>query len=529
MNWRSGVRVAVIAMILVSPVLAEERVDLEMISRIKAEGFRNSQVMETLSYLTDVSGPRLTGSPGFKAAAEWSRDRLKKWGLVGAKLEPWGVFGRGWELRKFSIDMVQPYYSPLIGYPKAWTPGTEGVIHGRPLLFDVKADADLEQYKGKLKGAIVLVPLRREVEPRFKADARRRTDEDLGELAMAPEPGARSAFAARRAEFRKRRAFRKKINDFLRQEGAALILEPSRGEDGTVFVSRGGSQKPDEDPVLPSVVVAVEHHSRLVRLLDKGVPVELEIDVRTQFYDEDQQGYNVVAEILGTDPMLKEELVMLGGHLDSWHAATGTTDNAAGVSVAMEAVRILEALHIQPRRTIRIALWSGEEQGLLGSRAYVKNHFADPKTMELQPDHEKLSAYFNLDNGTGKIRGVYLQGNDAARPIFKAYLEPFQDLGASTLTIRNTGGTDHLAFDAVGLPGFQFIQDWIDYSTRTHHSNMDFYDHAVAGDLMQASAIMASFVYHTAMRDEKLPRKPLPQPEKPAKEEGEPTHPTGGR
>ena len=292
------------------------------------------------------------------------------------------------------------------------------------------------------------------------------------------------------------------------------MLEPSRRKYGIVRVHRGGSFKINEDPGIPSLVVAAEHYNRIVRLLKKDIPVKLAIQIETKFHEEDSLGYNIIAEIPGTDRKLKKELVMLGAHFDSWHAGTGTTDNAAGCAVVMEAVRILKAIGVKPRRTIRIALWGGEEQGLLGSRGYVEKHFAERKTMTLKPAHALLSAYFNLDNGTGKIRGIYLQGNDAVRPIFEAWLRPFHDLGATTVTIRNTGGTDHLSFDAVGLPGFQFIQDPIDYSTRTHHTNMDVYDHALKSDLMQASVIMASFVYHAAMRDEKLPRKPLPKPQR---------------
>jgi Zn-dependent M28 family amino/carboxypeptidase len=293
-----------------------------------------------------------------------------------------------------------------------------------------------------------------------------------------------------------------------------LVLQASRGAHGTLFVRRGGSYRVDAEPALPSMVVAVEHYGQMVRLLKKEVPVKLEVNVQARFLDEVDE-HNVLAELPGTDPQLRDELVMLGGHLDSWHSASGATDNAAGCAVAMEAVRILKAIEVKPRRTIRIALWSGEEQGLLGSRAYVKKHFADRETMELTAEHDNVSAYFNLDNGTGRIRGIYCQGNDAVRPIFEAYLKPFHDLEATTVTNRTTGDTDHLAFDAVGLPGFQFIQDRIDYSTRTHHTNMDTYERLQRGDLMQASVIMASFVYHTAMRDQKLPRKALPKPRKP--------------
>jgi Zn-dependent M28 family amino/carboxypeptidase len=279
---------------------------------------------------------------------------------------------------------------------------------------------------------------------------------------------------------------------------------------GTYFTSNGASYAPDAKPVLPEMEVAAEHFGRIARLLEANVEVEVELDTKTQFLD-DLTGYNVVAEIPGTDKKLKSELVMLGGHLDSWHAATGATDNAAGTAVMMEAVRILQAAGLKPRRTIRIALWGAEEQGLHGSKNYVKKHFGDPESMKLLPDHARLSAYYNVDNGTGKIRGVYLQENSAVRPIFEAWLKPFHDLGARTVTLRNTGGTDHLSFNAVGLPGFQFIQDDIDYDTRTHHTNMDTYERLQEDDLKQAAVIVATFVYHTAMREEKLPRKTLPE------------------
>ncbi len=496
---------------------AAEPVDLEMVNRIRREGLDNSQVMEIMSQLTDLSGPRLTGSPGLDRANRWSRDQLQKWGLSNASLEPWGEFGRGWSLEKSYLAMTAPYYFPLIALPPAWTGGTDGMVRGAPVLLEVQEKSDLEKYKGKLAGKIVLVSASREAETHFEADARRRSEQDLTELAQAPDPSSGdSSRAERRRRWRQWRELRQETEKLLREEGVRLLLQASRGEHGTLFVSGGGSRDPKEPSGLPTMVVAIEHAKLMERLLARDAGLEVEAEVRTRFHDQDLMGYNVVAEIPGQDPALAGELVMLGGHIDSWHGATGATDNASGVAVAMEAVRILQAVGARPRRTIRIALWSGEEQGLLGSRAYVEKHFANHETMELKPAHEKFSAYFNLDNGTGKIRGVYLQENDAVRPIFEAYLQPFADLGATTLTIRNTGGTDHLPFDRVGLPGFQFIQDPIDYNTRTHHTNMDFYDHALEGDLMQASVIMASFVYHTAMRDRKLPRKPLPKPEKPA-------------
>lgn len=504
-----------LALLLFNPLLIwpKEPVNLEMIAKIKAEATDNSQVMETMFYLTDVHGPRLTNSPNYEAASQWCVDQLTAWGLENARLEPWGTFGKGWAVKQFSVEMVEPQYLNMIAYPQAWTAGTEGVISGEPVLLDIESEDDLEQYRGKLKGAIVMTRTDRKTEPHFEADAKRYTEEELAELVQAPEPGAKPSWWARRQEYRQRRALHRKISDFFEAEGVAMILEPSRREHGTIGVDGGGSYKMDAKPGIPAVTVAIEHYSRVVRLLDAGLPVKLAIQDQTTFFDEDSLGYNVVAEIPGSDKRLKEELVMLGGHLDSWHAGTGTTDNAAGCAVAMEAVRILNAIGAKPRRTIRIALWGGEEQGLLGSRGYVKKHFGDRETMELKAEHSKFSGYFNLDNGTGKIRGIYLQENDAVRPIFEAYLEPFHDLGAEAVTIRNTGGTDHLSFDALGLPGFQFIQDPIDYFARTHHTNMDVYDRALESDLIQASMVMASFVYHTAMRDEKLPRKPLPKPQ----------------
>jgi hypothetical protein len=484
-----------------------------MVTRIKMEGFERSKVMDTLWYLTEDAGPRLTNSPHLKKAGEWSVKKLTEWGLVNARLEPWGTFGRGWSVERFSINMVEPQFMPVIAYPKAWTASTDGTVTGTPMLVEVKSEADFDKYRGKLRGAIVMNESPRQAETHFEADAKRHTEQDLEKLAGAPEPGQRSERAAQRREFRARRALQEKIRNFFREEGAAVVLEPSRGEHGTIFVGGGGDYKKDGQPGVPSFVVAIEHYARIFRHLEKKQAVKLDINLQTRFHDDDAQAYNVTAEIPGADPKLKDELVMLGAHLDSWHAGTGATDNAAGSAVVMEAARILSAIGARPRRTIRVALWSGEEQGLLGSEGYVKEHFADPKKMQLKSEHGKLSCYFNLDNGTGKIRGVYMQSNDAVRPIFDAWLKPFNDLGATTLTIQNTGGTDHLSFDAVGLPGFQFIQDPVDYSTRTHHTNMDVYDRALKGDLAQASVIMASFVYHAAMRDEKLPRKPLPKPE----------------
>lgn len=513
-----------------------EKVDLEMMKKIRAEGLERSQVMDTLSWLTDVIGHRLTGSPGMKASNEWTAKRLTEYGLANAKVEPWGTFGRGWSFDKVSIHVTEPTPFPVIGYPKAWTPGTNGPVTGEVIFANIQNEADFEKYKGKLKGAIVLAQPARQVNAWFKAPGSRATDEELLRLANAEPPipgqqrgGPPQGNPDQINQMMQARALAGKRTEFLKAEGAAVLVDAGRGDGGTVFVQGGGSQSADAPVGLPSISIAVEHYNRIIRILDKGIKVKMEVDIKAQFHNQDLTAYNTVAEIPGTDK--KDEIVMLGGHMDSWQGGTGATDNAAGVSVAIEAVRILKALGVQPRRTIRIALWSGEEQGLLGSRAYVANHFASRPAPQGQqgarggggggfggpqgplttkPEYDKFSVYFNLDNGTGKIRGIYLQGNEAARSIFRAWFSPFKDLGASTITINNTGGTDHQAFDGVGLPGFQFIQDEVEYSSRTHHSNMDVYDRIQADDMKQAATIMAAFVYNAAMRDDKFPRKPMP-------------------
>ncbi|MCC2547840.1 M20/M25/M40 family metallo-hydrolase [Hymenobacter sp. BT175] len=497
-----------------APVLAQttEKLDQAMLAKIKDEGLNRSKVMETAFYLTDVCGPRLAGSDGLARANEWTKKQLTGWGLVNAAIEPWGTFGRGWDIEKSYVAMTAPYYHTLIGAPKAWTPSTNGTLKKQVVVVRAATEADLEKYKGKLRDKIVLTDVASPPKPGFEPDARRYTDEELQKLAAAPAAPATPAapdaerVAARRAQI----ALRTKMAELYMSEGAAAVLSARAGSNGTFFTSNGASYAADAKPVLPELEMASEDQLRLIRLADAGIPVEIELETRTRFQDKDLKGYNVVAEIPGTDRKLKSEVVMLGAHLDSWHAATGATDNAAGCAVMMEAVRILKATGAKPRRTIRIALWGEEEQGLHGSRNYVKNHFADPATMKLLPEHEKLAAYFNLDNGAGKIRGIYAQGNEAVVPVFSQWLQPFADMGATTVTPRNTGGTDHLAFDAVGLPGFQFIQDPLDYNTRTHHTNMDTYERLPADDLKQASVVVASFVYQAAMRDQKLPRKALP-------------------
>jgi hypothetical protein len=487
--------------------------------KIKKEGLSNSKVMDIAFHLTDVSGPRLTNSPGFFRAANWAKDELTKMGLKNVALEPWGEFGQGWEQNRCYLAVTAPYYFPVVAIPRAWTGGTPGkkAITEEVMLINAKDSAELYQnYSGKIKGKIILIYSPDTLKPSFTPDGSRFADEELEKMANAkPDTSRRQGnFNPNQlTTLRQRQTLQRQMGDFYKNEKPALVLSMSRsGNDGTLFVQNGGAYTKDAENNYGYVMLSSDDYLRIQRLLVAGQKVEMEADVKTTFYPNDLKGYDVVAEIPGTDPVLKDEWVIVGGHLDSWQGATGATDNAAGCSVMMEAMRIIKATGLQPKRSIRICLWSGEEQGLLGSRGYVKNHFADPVDMVLKPEHAKVSAYYNLDNGTGKIRGIYLQGNKDAGPIFSKWLEPFNDLGAKTVTINNTGGTDHQSFDAVGIPGFQFIQDAIEYDTRTHHTNMDTYDHLVPADLMQAATIVASFVYNTAQKEDKIPRKELPKP-----------------
>jgi carboxypeptidase Q len=519
-----------LAFLTLGLALAQDKPDLAAIYKIKEEGLSRSQVMEVLSYLTDVYGPRLAGSPNIRKAGEWVQQKLKEWGLANVHAEPYEL-GRSWELKRFQAHMVEPTYAPLIAFPKAWAPGTNGLVRGEAVRVDIGGEADIEKYRGKLKGMFVLSQPPEDLSPHFTPDAKRYTDEDLAGLAMMPEPGQRRRFGPRPGFMNRELA--RKVNEFYVSEGVAAVLDPGRGDDGTIFVAGGGQRDVKAPPVPPQVSLAAEHYNRLCRILDKKIKVTLEIEVQADYLSQDLNDFDILAELPGTDK--KDELVMVGGHFDSWQAGTGAADNAVGSAVAMEVMRILKDSGLKPRRTVRMALWGGEEAGLMGSRAYVSAHFASrptpPANLErgseefrkwmqanagapptLKPEYAKLSGYFNYDNGTGKIRGIYLQGNEELRPVFTAWLAPFADMGATTVTIRNTGGTDHQSFDAVGLPGFQFIQDPIDYGTRVHHSNMDVYDRLLAGDVMQSAVVIATFVYQTAMRDQLLPRKPMPRP-----------------
>jgi carboxypeptidase Q len=534
------------------------------VQRIRDEGLNRSQVMQTLNQLTNVIGPRLTGSPGMRRANEWTRDTLTRWGLSNSHMEPWGTFGRGWQLRHFSAEVVEPQVFPLNAYPKAWSPATRGPLAAEVVYVDAKDLQGLQKFKGALRGKIVLNGAARDLTAHFEPEATRRTEKQLLELANAPDPSTRPERPRTTPEQRATNLFNAQKLNFFQDEGAALVIDPSRGDDGTIFVQQVAVPQPvpaderarqailNRDPdaprqirawdkdvpaFAPQLTLSIEQYNRLAHMLESGERVRMNVNLDAQFLDQDLTAYNTIAEIPGTD--LKDEVVMLGGHLDSWHGATGATDNAAGVAVAMEAVRIIKTLGLQPRRTVRIALWSGEEQGLLGSRGYVEQHFGKLETpaptprptppgaaegqpaaqptpapararLVTRPEYEKLSAYFNLDNGTGRIRGVYMQGNESVRALFRQWLAPFADMGAQTLTLSNTGSTDHVPFDTIGLPGFQFIQDEVDYSTRTHHSTQDTYERIQADDVKQAAAVMAAFVYQTAMLDARLPRKPAP-------------------
>jgi carboxypeptidase Q len=492
-----------------------ERVDFDAIYKIKEEGFSRSRVMEIMSWLTDVYGPRLTNSPGFRKAGDWAVKEMTSWGLTNVRLQPF-TFGRGWSNDKFYMMATTPGGSfPVIGYAQAWTTGTNGPLSGEAVFAALDTPEDLAAAKGKLKGKFVLVTAMPDVPAIFEPQAQRYSDSQLNDLEVETDsigrggrgrggraggPGRGGAGGPSFAETRTK---------FLKDEGALATIAAGRGTGGTVFVGGGGSREANAPPTVPAVTIAVEHYGRLLRTLQKNQPVSIELELKNTFYDE-PASFNVVGEIRGTDK--SDEIVMLGAHFDSWHSATGATDNAAGSAVMMEALRILKQTGLPLRRTVRIGLWGGEEQGLIGSRQYVNETFADRTTMALKPAHAKFAGYFNVDNGTGAIRGVYLQGNEAVAPIFDAWMKPFHNLGMKTLTIRDTGGTDHQSFDAVGLPGFQFIQDPLEYGTRTHHSNMDTYERIQEEDMRKNAVIVAAFVYHAANRDQLLPRKPLPKP-----------------
>jgi carboxypeptidase Q len=466
---------------------AQERIDLPMIERIRNEGLQHSQVEKSFLHLTEAIGPRLTGSPAFKQAVDWSTALLRQYGLSDVHQEAW-PFGRGWTLEKLTLEMVAPRYLPLIGYPDAWSPSTRGELVATPVyLGDLPDSAAVRSRLGDLRGAIVLA-----TQPQTELIARDRLQPSESDQ---PVPIGAPPFLNARGPLPGR-----SLGAMMREAGAGVVLRPSQGAHGTLFVTGRRDNPPD---AAPSIVLAAEHYNLVVRALQSGAPVKLRVNLQTRTWTADTNGYNVIAEIPGTDPALRDEVVLLGAHLDSWHEATGATDNADAAASLVEAMRILKAIDAKPRRTIRMALWGGEEQGLLGSRAYAQAHYAGPANAG---NRERLAVYLNNDPGTGKIYGWYLEENAAAKPIFDAWLAPLKDLGMRRNVMARIGNTDHLSFIALGLPGFNSLQDYADYDTRTHHTNMDFSDRVNGEDLKQAAIVLAVFAWQAATRDEKIPR-----------------------
>ncbi len=503
-----------------------EQLDLQTIAKIRDEGLNHSQVMDHLSWLTDVYGPRLTGSPSILQASDWAMAKLRDWGLANVHRETF-PFGKGWALVRFSAQMTEPQVQPIIGYPAPWTAGTRGTVVAPVLRVQIDSESDFARYQGKLGGAIVLPQPERPVSLLEGQIVSRVSPDDVAAVRSAspaiavasPDAVARAAvrreLVARTAKFFKDEGvvavFNRGNDATVAAVGVGLTAQTQRTDGGTIFPNSSGARGADAGTSVPIVTIAVEHYNRMLRVLAKNLPVKLELTLETKFFDETTpNGFNTIAEIPGSDPVLKDEVVILGAHFDSLQAGTGATDNAAGSAAMMEAMRILKTLGVKPRRTIRLALWGGEEQGLLGSKAYVRDHFADPADMQLKPEHARVAAYFNSDNGAGRVRGIWTQGNTAAAAVFEEWMKPLADLGVTALSARSTGSTDHVSFDAVGLPGFQFMVDRLEYNSRTHHSNMDVYDRVPRDDLVQQAVVAAVFAYDAAMRDEKLPRKHLP-------------------
>lgn len=519
---RSVLLLPLVSLVLASGLRAQEPVDWEVVSKIREEGFQRSQVMDIVGYMADVLGPRLTASPSMRKAQEWAQEKMAEVGLENIILERAGEHGVNWDNEYTSLHMVAPDYQPIIGYAKAFTSSTDGKVEAEAIIVNVNTPDDFARYRGKLRDKIVLIAEPFATEPRFTPDAVRHTDETLEALSRTTvgNSGQQQTVTMTMAQLNALRqggggappVSRGDLDEFLKAEGVALVVDigAGRGDDGILLVGSRHDSRADRSyegvmNSLPEVVIATEHYNRIYRILERGIPVRLEMEVRNTVDNSDPYYYNVVGEIPGTD--LKDEIVILGGHYDSWHGGTGAVDNASGSAVALEAARILKAIGVQPRRTIRVAFWTYEEGGLNGSREYVNKHFGNPQDGK-KPAYDKFSGYFNMDNGTGQFRGVYLQGNPLVKPIFEAWMEPLNDLGVETLAPGNTSGTDHLSFDRAGLNGWQFIQDRIDYRPRRHHTNMDVVDGLIPEDIMINAVVMATFAYHAAMRDELLPRKP---------------------
>jgi carboxypeptidase Q len=484
--------------------VAQERLDLDVVERIRDEGLNRSQIPELASYLTDVVGPRLTNSPGIQRAYDWSSSTLRGWGLENVVVEPWGEFGRGWKNKGVTFRALTPYPRTIHAWPMAWSDGTDGMITGRAIAIEAETPAELARYRGQLAGAFVMIQPYREIQPEWDSRELRHSPEWLLEPSItAPQAALTPEQQAERmrmqAEWQRQRELRDALNEMLLLERPAAVLHPSGWTYGIMRVSGTGAWRPGSPIGPPELVVSHEHYGQIWRNVTRGVETQLELSVENVWYEDDLQAYNVLADLRGTD--LAHEYVMIGAHIDSWHSGTGATDNAAGTVVMMEAMRILKTLGVQPRRTVRIGLWSAEEQGLWGSRMWVENN---------AHLHDRISGYLNFDNGTGRIRGIYSQMNEGVIPVFEQILWPFRDLGVVGVKHGNTGSTDHVAFDRAGIPGFQFVQDPIEYSIRSHHSHIDTFERMVLDDLKQAAVVVASLVYHLATRDEMLPRKPQP-------------------
>lgn len=511
---------AIVISMLAMPSIARDDVNLDVMNKIRDEGFNRSQIMKTLKHLSDNIGPRLSGSPALKEANDWTKDKFTAWGLKNAHLEGF-EFGRGWTYEYCNVVMTAPRVQQIYALPVSWHPGTNGSVEGSVMKVSIKTEADFEKYKGKLKGKILAISGKVNIAPLTTKTGEtlfiRHDEESLADTAVfdMPSKGGNRNFSFFIKMMERRAKFGKKMWAFLKEEGALATIKGSRKSGGQMDAS-GYSHQLGSTPLLAQVSMAAESYNRMLRMLGAGKDVKIKMEVRATFYDEDTKTYNTIADIPGKDR--KPEIVMAGAHIDSWHLGDGTVDNGAGVVVVMEAMRILTAIGIKPKRTIRAALWGGEEQGLYGSRSYVKKHFLEnPKSggeRIIKPEHSLLSVYFNLDNGSGKIRGIYTQGNVAAAPIFKEWLIPFHDVGATAVTLNSAGGTDHLAFQSAGLPGYQFIQDSLDYSSRLHHSQLDVFNNAHEDDLKQASVLMAAFIYNAAMREDRMPRKPMPKQSK---------------
>ncbi|AXJ01342.1 Peptidase family M28 [Cyclonatronum proteinivorum] len=514
----------------------EPTVNMDMVNTFIEEGIERSQIMDMASYLTDVIGPRLTNSPQMYRANEWAAEMMESFGLQNVYQHEWGPFGRGWELTRFAMHAQSDQtYFPVIAYPKAWSPGYDEAVSGEVVFLEITEEKDFDYWRGRLEGKFVMIAEPAEPQLHWDAIARRHTDESLLRLANATQriaTGQQGGQSPNAAWIARQQAAYERAQFLMEERPLAILDESYRGWSGQVAISGATLPAPPGTPwgerprphqidaptPVPQVSLAREHYGRIFRMLQHGKTVELEMDLRVRFQEENLMGWNTIGSIPGTDPDLKDEFVVIGAHLDSWHTGTGATDNAAGSVVMLEAMRILQEAGVAPRRTIKIALWSGEEQGLIGSREFVETYLARPEGNPASPSsitrldgYDKFSAYFNVDNGAGQIRGIYLQQNDAVRNLFRTWLLPFADWGTETVSWANTGSTDHVVFDRVGLPGFQFIQDPLEYFTLSHHSNMDTYERLVPQDLMRNAVIVATFAYHTAMLDERLPRKPGPE------------------